>query len=555
MAANKITGRSAFLSLLKDEGITHLFGNPGTTELPIMHALKDHPDLTYVMGMQESVVVAMADGFSRATGQLVACNVHVAPGLGNAMGALYNCKFTGTPLIITAGQQELGHGLTEPLLYDPLVPMAEPLVKWATEITRLEDMPRIVRRAAKIAMTPPMGPVFISLPGDILNNEAGIDLSSSTRIDTRNRPSDDALATLAERILRADNPVMVCGNEVVTSDALAEVAEFAEALGATVYQQTIPFGSHFPSEHPCFIGALSRNQKQVRGVLEPFDLMIVVGGDVLRMSVWDEVDPMPENLPIIQIGLNDWEMGKNYATEMAIGSDVRETLRALTPVMKEKGGSALSDAATKRIAALSGKNWTANRSKLIKKIKTENTESPISPDWLMLQIHEALPENGIIVNEGITASRYLNDIHPYRERHDFHGLASGGIGWGIAAAVGVQLAHPDRTVCAIIGDGSSMYSIQALWSAANQKLPMTYVIVNNGGYRIIKQRLLSFHQNDQFIGMDFKDPEVNFADLAKSLGVESERVNDPANLRAALDRALANKNGPNLVEVICEGSV
>ena len=149
MAANQITGRSAFLALLKDEGITHLFGNPGTTELPIMHALKDHPDLTYVMGMQESVVVAMADGYSRATGELVACNVHVAPGLGNAMGALYNCKFTGTPLIITAGQQELGHGLTEPLLYDPLVPIAEPLVKWATEITRLEDMPRIVRRAAE----------------------------------------------------------------------------------------------------------------------------------------------------------------------------------------------------------------------------------------------------------------------------------------------------------------------------------------------------------------------------------------------------------------------
>ena len=163
MAANQITGRSAFLALLKAQGITHLFGNPGTTELPIMHALKEHTDLTYVMGMQESVVVAMADGYSRATGELVACNVHVAPGLGNAMGSLYNCKFTGTPLIITAGQQEIGHGLTEPLLYDSLVPMAEPLVKWATEITRLEDMPRIIHRAAKIAMTPPTGPVFLSL--------------------------------------------------------------------------------------------------------------------------------------------------------------------------------------------------------------------------------------------------------------------------------------------------------------------------------------------------------------------------------------------------------
>ena len=188
---NKITGRSAFLALLKDEGVTHLFGNPGTTELPIMHALKDHPDLTYVMAMQESLVVAMADGFSRASGKLVACNVHVAPGLGNAMGSLFNASFTGTPMILTAGQQEQGHGLQEPVLYGPLVQMAEPLVKWAVEVTRLEDLPRIVRRAAKIAMTPPTGPVFISLPGDILNAEAGIELGRSTRIDTRVRPSDE----------------------------------------------------------------------------------------------------------------------------------------------------------------------------------------------------------------------------------------------------------------------------------------------------------------------------------------------------------------------------
>ena len=194
---NRITGRSAFLALLKDEGITHLFGNPGTTELPIMHALKDHPDLTYVMAMQESLVVAIADGFSRASGRLVACNVHVAPGLGNAMGSLFNASFTGTPMILTAGQQEQGHGLMEPVLYGPLVQMAEPLVKWAVEVTRLEDLPRIVRRAAKIATTPPTGPVFISLPGDILNAEAGIELGRSTRVDTRVRPSDEALQALA----------------------------------------------------------------------------------------------------------------------------------------------------------------------------------------------------------------------------------------------------------------------------------------------------------------------------------------------------------------------
>ena len=218
---NKITGRSAFLALLKDEGVTHLFGNPGTTELPIMHALKDHPDLTYVMAMQECLVVAMADGFTRASGKLVACNVHVAPGLGNAMGSLFNAEFTGTPMILTAGQQEQGHGLTEPLLYDPLVPIASPLVKWAVEVTRLEDLPRIVRRAAKIAITPPTGPVFISLPGDILNAEAGIDLGRSTRVDTRVRPSDESLQAFAARILKAERPVIIVGDEIVKSDALA----------------------------------------------------------------------------------------------------------------------------------------------------------------------------------------------------------------------------------------------------------------------------------------------------------------------------------------------
>src|ERR1700754_796698 len=331
---NKITGRFAFLALLKDERGTHLFSNPGTTALPIMHALKDHPDLTYVMAMQESLVVAMADGFSRASGKLVACNVHVAPGLGNAMGSLYNASFTGTPMILTAGQQEQGHGLTEPVLYGPMLKMAAPLVKWAVEVTRLEDLPRIVRRAAKIATAPPTGPVFISLPGDILNAEAGIELGRSTRVDTRVRPSDESLQALVPRILKAQRPVIVAGDEIVKSDALAEAAQLAEALGAPAYQCSTPYGAHFLSESPCFMGALSRIQKQVRDVLSPYDLMIVLGTDPLRMSVYSEVDPLPDGLPIVQVGLVDWDLAKNYGAEIALKADVKETLRALVPALK-----------------------------------------------------------------------------------------------------------------------------------------------------------------------------------------------------------------------------
>ena len=371
---NRITGRSAFLALLEDEGITHLFGNPGTTELPIMHALKDHPDLTYVMAMQESLVVAIADGYSRASGKLVACNVHVAPGLGNALGSLFNAKFTGTPMILTAGQQEQGHGLMEPVLYGPLVQMAEPLVKWAVEVTRLEDLPRIVRRAAKIATTPPTGPVFISLPGDILNAEAGIELGRSTRVDTRVRPSDESLQVLVARILKAQRPVIIAGDEIVKSDALQEAAQLAETLGAPAYQCSTPYGAQFLSESPCFMGALSRLQKQVREVLSPYDLMIVLGADPLRMSVYSEVDPMPDGMGIVQVGLVDWDLAKNYGAEIAIKADVKETLRALVPALKVAGGSALESRAKKGVEELAAKNWSARRKPLMEQIAKSGGE-------------------------------------------------------------------------------------------------------------------------------------------------------------------------------------
>jgi benzoylformate decarboxylase len=551
---NRITGRSAFLALLKDEGVTHLFGNPGTTELPIMHALKEHPDLTYVLGLQEALVVAMADGFSRASGKLVACNVHVAPGLGNAMGSLFNAKFTGTPMILTAGQQEQGHGLTEPLLYHPLVPMAEPLVKWAVEVTRLEDLPRIVRRAAKVAMTPPTGPVFISLPGDILNAEAGIDLGASTRVDTRSRPSDAVLDGLAKRLLRAERPVIIAGDEVVKSDALEAAAAFAESLGAPVYQQSAPYGSHFLSEHACYIGSLSRDQKQVRGILAQHDLLIVLGADPVRMSVWSEVEAKPEDLSVVHIGLVDWDMGKNFAAEVAVQADVRETLLALTPVLKKQGGVKLSGRVKTSLEALEKDNWKARRAKLAGRFAEKASSKPIDPDWLTLQIAEALPRDAVLVNEGLTSGRHVTDLVPYRDRYSFHALASGGIGWALPAAVGVAMAQAPRPVCCFSGDGSAMYSIQSLWTAANARLPITYVIANNGGYRIIKQRLKSFHGSSHFIGMDFEDPAIDFTALAKSLGMPAEKITEPDALPDALKRAF-NSPGPKLLDVVVDGRV
>ena len=553
MTVNSITGRSAFIALLKDEGVTHMFGNPGTTELPIMDALIEHPDMNYLMSMQESLVVYMAEGYSRASGRLSACNVHVAPGLGNAMGAIYAAKFANTPIIITAGQQEQGHGLTEPLLYDPLVPIAEPLVKWAIEVTRLEDLPRIVRRAAKIATTPPMGPVFISLPGDILNDEGAIELGARTRVDTRVRPTDDTLERLARRIRAARNPVILAGHELATDNALEEAATFATIVGCPVYQQTVQYGAHFLSEHPAFMGALTRDQQQVRDTLTPHDLLIVLGADVLRMSVWNPVEPLPDGMPVVQIGQRDWEMGKNFPCEIAVRADVKETLKALNPVLQGNDSGAERMAARQRIAALAPRNWTAQRAELVAALDVAaGKDDVIDPSWMVKTIIDLMPDTAIIVDEGIVSTRALTRLLPYRDPVSLVGMASGGIGWGVPAACGVQVAFPDRPVIAIIGDGSSMYSIQALWTAANQKLPITYVICDNGGYRIIKERLHAFRGNDTFIGMDFKEPDVDFVGLARSLGVTATRVATHDALGPALEAAFADRTGPHLLSVAVE---
>jgi benzoylformate decarboxylase len=288
--------------------------------------------------------------------------------------------------------------------------------------------------------------------------------------------------------------------------------------------------------------------------LSPYDLMIVLGADPLRMSVYSEVDPKPEDLPIVQVGLVDWDLAKNYGAEIALKADVKETLRVLVPALKAAGGAALESRARQGIAALASKNWTARRKTLVEQISKSHDRSPIDPDWLALQIVEAMPGNAILVDEGLTSSRQITALRPHRDRYGYHALASGGIGWGLPASVGVSLANPDRPVVCFSGDGSAMYSIQALWTAAHHQLPLTIVIANNGGYRIIKQRLLAFHGDDHYVGMDFIDPKVDFVALAKSLGLEATRIADPKDLKPALASAFS-RPGAKLIEVMVDGTV
>ena len=551
MSTRRMTGRAAFLELLLDEGVTHLFGNPGTTELAIMEAVPQFPALTYVLGLQESVVLGMADGFARASQRLVAVNLHCTPGLGHAMGALYSAKFSGSPLIVTAGQYEIGYGLQEPLLYEPLVPIAQPLVKWAVEVTRVDDLPRIVRRAAKIAMTPPTGPVFISLPGNILDDEADLDFGAPTRVDTATRPSDEALLRLADRLLSAKRPVIIAGREVANHRLFDDVGALAQLLGAAVYQEPVAYNARFPSDHPACLGDLTRNQSHVRETLGVYDLLLCLGADLLRMSPYSAINPLPDTLPVVHITERDWELGKNYPTELAIRADVRETVGALLPVLRARQSAEQLRAATDRLEALASHNWASRRDRTKKALQAVSGTVPIDPRYLMMRLVDALPDSAIVVEEALTATQALTDLLPMSTADSFYGIASGGLGFAMPGAIGISLAHPGRPVVVVIGDGSAMYSIQALWTAAHFALPITYVVINNRGYRILKERLVANRHTDRFVGMDITDPPIDFVSLAQGFGITARRITEPSDISRALDSAFRS-GAPNLVEVVVD---
>ena len=539
------TGRAAFLQLLLDEGVTHLFGNPGTTELAIMEVVPEFPQLKFVLGLQESVVMAMADGYCRASGRLAAANVHVMPGLGNAMGALYNAKFSGSPVILTAGQQEQGHGLLEPMLYEPLVPVAQPLVKWAVEVTRAADLPRIMHRAAKIALTPPTGPVFLSLPGDVLDEKLELDMGRPVRVDAGTRPSDSALQAIGDMLSKAKRPAILAGQELAMRDAFGETAELAELLGAAVFASSIPYSAQFPSEHPAFMGTLTRLQKQVRDTLAPYDLLLVLGADLLRMSVYSPVEPLPPELPVIHVSERPHELGKNYRTDVAVQADVRETLKALLPLVRK---TADRHAAQARLQSVTSQNWSAQRDKARVDAMLAAETRPIDPTYLMLRFTESLPRDAVVVDEGLVSTNSLPKFLVNRGPRDYYGLASGGLGFAVPGAVGISMALPGRPIAAMVGDGSAMYAIQGLWTAAHHQLPITYVIANNRGYRIIKERLVSFRKTDRFTGMDLREPDIDFVSIGKSFGIAARRVTDPQDIAPALREGFASGR-PNLIDM------
>ena len=528
-----------------------VFGNPGTTELPLMDAFAVEHDIRYILGLQEAALMAMADGYAQASGKLAVLNLHVAPGLGNAMGMLYDAQKAASPVFITAGQQDLDYLVTEPVLSADLVSLARPFVKWAAEVHRVADLPRLVHRAAKTALAPPSGPVFLSLPGDILKAEADLDLMLPTRVAPRVRGDVAAIAAAADVLAAAKRPIIMAGDAVAQSRAHAELVELAELLGAPVYTEFVPNTASFPSSHPLFRGNPVRTAPAVRKILEEYDALLSVGADLFTLSLPSDVDPMPPGMAIVHIDTDPWEIGKNYPPAAAILGDPKSTLPELTAMVRERMSSAARGAARERLARAS-EATLAEREALRAKARSLAGVTPVLPLALLHAIGEILPKDAVVIEEVLSSAPGIRQLIRSDDPQSYFGLRGGGIGWGLPAAIGVKLALPDRPVVGLIGDGSAMYTVQALWTAAHYRIPVVFVILNNTSYRILKQRLHAFRglaeQVDTYVGMELVDPTIDFVGLSRSLGVAAERAKTVHEATDLISKALKD-NTAMLIDV------
>jgi benzoylformate decarboxylase len=543
-----MSGKRAFLDLLKQEGVRVMFGNPGTTELPLMDAFAVENDIRYILGLQEAALMAMADGYAQASGELAVLNLHVAPGVGNAMGMLYDAMKANAPVLITAGQQDLEYLATEPVLSADLPTLARPFVKWAAEVHRVEDLPIYVHRAVKTALAPPTGPVFLSLPGDMLKNDADIDLLEPTRVAPHIRGDAAAVEAAAALLAKAERPVIMAGDAVMQSRAHKELAALAEALGAPVYCEFVPNTASFPSSHPLYRGQMTRSQQGVREVLDKHDVLFSVGGDLFTWSLPSNVDPWPRGMQLIHLDTDPWQIGKNYPAQVGILGDPKATLPDIAKALGERMSAAQKGAAAMRLKSAS-EAIKADREAFRAKARALAGKTPVQPIALLEAIGAMLPKDAVVIEEVLSSAPGARSLINADDPQSYFALRGGGIGWGLPAAIGVKIALPDRPVVALVGDGSAMYTVQGLWTAAHYRLPIIWVIFNNTSYRILKQRLVNMRglaeQADNFVGMNLTDPAIDFVGLARSLGIEGQRAKTVKDATDLIAKAL--KDGTALL--------
>ncbi|SCZ20315.1 MULTISPECIES: thiamine pyrophosphate-binding protein [unclassified Pseudomonas] len=544
-------GADLLVEVLHSESVRHVFGNPGTTELPLLDALSGVSDIHYVLGLQEASVVAMADGYAQASGRPGFVNLHTAGGLGNAMGTILNAKMANTPLVITAGQQDTRHGVTDPLLHGDLVSLARPSVKWAEEIQHPQHIPMLLRRALQDCRTGPTGPVFLSLPINVMEQHTDADAGQPSRIErgavtAAIDPLADALSTVTPGRL-----AIIVGEEVFQSNAQVEAVSLAEALGAPVFGPSWPGHIPFPTAHPQWRGALPPKAADIRETFADFDAVLLLGGHSLISYQYSQGPAIPSHCRLIQLTGDGHQLGRVHGTALGLIGDIKLSLQLLLPLLDQALAPHSQAIATLRNVAAHERS--TRRIEVAERAKRE-FHTPVTTPFVAA--HEAVraigPDVWIVDEAPVTIAhvRACLDSHSARQ---YLFTRSAILGWGMPAAVGTSLGLDRTPVVCLVGDGSAMYSPQALWTAAHERLPVTFVVMNNGEYNILKNyaRNQAHYRSagtNQFIGMDIRDPAIDFQALASSLGVASRRVERARDIAEAVEDGIRSGR-PNLIEL------
>ena len=546
----EMTGAEAMFDFMVREGVQYVFGNPGTTELPLMDLFAARDEIKYILALHEDSALGIAAGYAEATGKPAVVNLHTNPGLAHALGNLYNVYRAGTPLIVTAGQQDTRSMIDEPLLYADMLELARQHTKWCWEVHHAAEIPAAMARAFKIAQTPPTGPVFLSLPVNVMEERAQIELPPVTLIGPRVRGDISKIKEAAAVLASARNPGIIAGDGCARSGALAELVRLAETIAARVHAEPLNSLLVFPTGHSLYAGPLFPNAKQTRALLEGVDVILAIGVNNLAPLVYTGMRMIPGGVRMIQIDAGDHELGKTYPAEVAILADPRsaieELIQELTPFT-----NAASEALAKR-RALIATHIAEARAKFTEHAMTASADGPMSPAYVAREMRLAAAKDAVLVDESVTSTAFVRTIFELNVPNSFFYAKGGSLGLGLPEAVGVKLAMPDRQVLCTVGDGTALYTIQGLWTAARYGLAVTFVVFNNASYMILKGGLLAMKgesaERGLFVGMDITEPEIDFVKLAESMGLSARRVLKAAELRPALDWALSQK-GPTLLDV------
>lgn len=516
------TVRDATLSFLREADMTTIFGNPGSTELPFF---RDFPaDFRYILGLQESIVLGMADGYAQATRRAALVNLHSSAGVGHALGNLFTAFKNQTPLVITAGQQARSMLPYEPFLFaERATEFPRPYVKWAIEPARAQDVPAAIARAYYMAMEPPCGPTFVSIPIDDWDVEC--DPIALRSVVTSNPGNADAIAGVAARLAAARNPVLVVAAGAARDGAWQETVALAERYDMPVWVAPVSARCSFPEDHRLFAGFLPAFRHAIVGALGGHDLILTLGGALSLYHAEGSGPHLPDGAHLITIGDN-----VAYASWAPVGDAIVADVKlALSQLL------AFSPPAS--VAA-----------KIVNVVKPPVPGDRLTDAYIFQRIASLRPQNSIVVEEAPSSRDAMHHYLPIIAPDSFFTCASGGLGHGLPAAIGVSLAQPDRRTIAVLGDGSSMYAIQGLWTAAQLGLPISFVIVNNSRYEALEifGRLFGLQQP-----VGTKVGDIDFCELAHAQGLESRRVAEPRQLDEALSWAFATR-GPTLVEVMID---